>query len=236
MVRAGMFDRVSVLMAYQPDHGPRDTIFKWIKKYYAASMPKIELCIGMVSGRSFNKSRGLNLAALKATRDIFVIADGDVIYDPAVITDAVKLLKNYAWVIPFHNRKIINLSQSNTEKLIKTAPGWPLQISMNDIAIEKRGDNFAGKLIVISRGNFRKIGGFDERFIGYGWEDSAFQNATSTICGPFKRLDRKIYHLWHPRVHARGNPDWEKNRKLGMLYKAARGNMQAMQRLIHERR
>lgn len=230
-----MFEQVSIIMAYKQDHGPRDLAFKWINKFYKSAMPNVELCIGVSNGDAFNRSQGMNTAAQKATRDIFVIADGDIIFNPIVIIDAIKLLKDNAWVIPFHHHKIINLSPQNTEKVLKSKPKWPLRVEVRDFTIEKRDMNFAGKLNVITRSNFTRVGGFDKRFVGYGWEDNAFQDAVSTICGPHKRLDRELFHLWHSPVKSKGNPYWEKNKELGMLYRSARGNKNAMEKLIEGR-
>ena len=74
-------EKVSIIIPFQTDHGPREGAFKWIKRYYAAVMPEAELCVGTFDGE-INKSKAVNLAAKKATRDIFVIADADVVYDP----------------------------------------------------------------------------------------------------------------------------------------------------------
>jgi phosphodiesterase/alkaline phosphatase D-like protein len=82
---------ISILLPYQPDNGPRDIAFNWIKKYYAVTMPEAELCIGVASGGLFNISQAFNTAAKNATREIFVLAAGDAIYDPAIIDEAVKL-------------------------------------------------------------------------------------------------------------------------------------------------
>lgn len=230
-----MFSNVSILFAYQPDNGPRDSAFEWIQRYYKTTLPNVELCIGISESKLFNRSQGLNSAAKQATRDIFVICDGDVIVSPASISDAISCLKKYPWVIPFHHRKILNLSQKNTKKLLKSKPQWPLEIKIKDFEVETRDKNFAGKLNVITRDNYFKVGGFDERFVGYGWEDNAFAYALTTICGLPKRLDWNIYHLWHPPVPSKGNPVWEKNKILGLQYKAAVGNQEQMFKLIRER-
>jgi predicted glycosyltransferase involved in capsule biosynthesis len=230
-----MFEKMSVLMPYMPDYGPRDAALKWVKKYYQTMMPKIELCIGVSTEEAFSRSQGMNKAARQATRDIFVIADGDIFYDPAILIDAAKLLKQCAWVIPFHHQKIINLSESNSKKILKSTPSWPAKVEIKDFTVEKREMTFAGKINVLHRKTYEKVGGFDERFVGYGWEDNAFQNAVSTLCGPHRRLDRKLFHLWHPPVKAKGNPYWEKNKVLGLQYREANGNKEAMLKLLEGR-
>ena len=227
-----MFDKVSILMAYQPDHGPRDVIFRWVKQFYQNTMPHVEICIGQPTYPLFNRAQGLNLAAKQATRDIFVIADGDVLFAPATILEAIQLLKHHAWVVPFHNRKIINLSKQNTEELLRSEPKLPLQVKLREYDIESQIPFFAGKLNVITRKNFNRVGGFDERFIGYGREDDAFALAVNTLCGFMKRMDRMVFHLWHPH----GGAISKRNENLRRLYLEAYGDPQKMYQLIQARK
>jgi hypothetical protein len=76
---------------------------------------------------------------------------------------------------------------------------------------------------VVPRAVWDAIGGFDERFKGWGWEDMAFQ---SVVCGLYghERLDGDIWHLWHPRAEERIrrgtplHPAYVANRMLGRRY------------------
>jgi hypothetical protein len=56
----------------------------------------------------------------------------------------------------------------------------------------------AGAMLMISRENFYKAGGFDERFNGWGYEDNAFMLMCETTIGSYVETDNKAYHLWHP--------------------------------------
>ncbi|MFK4998906.1 galactosyltransferase-related protein [Bacillus sp. N9] len=58
-----------------------------------------------------------------------------------------------------------------------------------------------GGINVVPRKHFETVGGFDERFVGWGGEDDAFAASLNTLCGYVKRLDATIYHLWHKRNH-----------------------------------
>ena len=107
---------ISILLPYQPDNGPRDRAFNWIKKFYESTMPDAELCIGMSSGTPFNRSQAFDKVGEKATRDIVVLADGDVIYNPALIDEAVNLLRNYSFVIPF--RGVVNLYRGKFKPVV----------------------------------------------------------------------------------------------------------------------
>jgi GT2 family glycosyltransferase len=225
---------ISILIPYQPDNGPRDITFNWIKKYYEASMPEAELCIGgLASGGLFNRSQAFNTAAKNATREILVLADGDVIYNPAIIDEAVKLLDNYPWVIPF--RGVVNLSPDNTNRLLETEPNWPLNTYLDDYYIDNYYERFAGKLMVMRRKTFIAAGGYDERFVGWGGDDDAFVHALETLCGTYIKLENEVIHLWHPRTDWSNAPNPDANLNILGRYIEANGNKEAMLKLINER-
>src|SRR5690349_1583253 len=121
---------VSIIIPFQTDNGPRAEAFEWVKKYYANVMPSAELCVGLFNGKEVNKSKAVNLGAKKATKDIFVIADADVIYDPEIIFESIRLLNKAAWVVPFTN--IYEINRTGTERLLKTEPNWPIDIKFEE--------------------------------------------------------------------------------------------------------
>ncbi|MEW9674400.1 galactosyltransferase-related protein [Ammoniphilus sp. 3BR4] len=228
-----MLENVSVLLPYKPDGGRRDLNFKWIIRFYEAIMPEVEICTGISQDKLFNRSKAINLAAKKATRDIFIIADGDIIYDSSIIIDSINKLEEYAIVFPF--TKYLNISEEASKKLLKTRPKWPLNISNNNIQIRTPYIEFAGKLNVVSRSTFKTINGFDERFKGWGGEDDAFRCAIITLCGPDIRLDHSIYHLWHPHIGWDNNPRKTESKKLLKLYRKVQGNEEKMIELLQKK-
>lgn len=222
-----MFKKVSILIPYQPDHGHRDILFNWVWKFYKMHMPDAELCTGKSRSKLFSRSQAINDAAKKAKGDIFVIVDGDIIYDPEIIVQSIKALDKSAWVVPYS--KFINLSEQQTQELLKANPKCPTNIEG-----PARKYNSVGGINVVPRKNFEKVHGFDERFVGWGREDDAFATAMNTLCGKYTRLPRSIYHLWHPRVGTKGNPNIEYNNELLKRYKSEKTSQNIM-KLIHEK-
>lgn len=223
------------MIPYKPDYGARDELFNWVKSFYENVMPEVELCIGESQSEPFNRSQAINNAANQATREVFVIADGDVIYDPQILVQAVKLLNQHAWIVPFG--KFLDLSKSSTEELLQSSPQWPLSLEVEyEERLKNKNVKLVGGIIVVTRENFNMVGGFDERFEGWGKEDVAFKEAMNTICGPYKRThDHVAYHLWHPRTEAQGNPNYESNVQLYKRYIKSRGKVKEMKELIKER-
>ncbi|MBY0065342.1 MULTISPECIES: galactosyltransferase-related protein [Priestia] len=231
-----MLNQVSVLIPYKPDKGIRDKLFRWVISYYKNVMPEVELCIGRSKSEPFNRSQAINRAAKKATRPIFVIADADVIYSREILIKAIPLLSKHAWIIPYG--KWLDISQASTAKLLVSSPKWPFSTKV------KSTERFGNKtvkpvsgVVVVSRKNFNSIKGFDERFRGWGREDNAFRDAMNTLCGPYKRINsNSIYHLWHPKVGPKGNPNIQNNNNLYKKYEKANGNAKQMKKLINERK
>lgn len=225
-----MLKDVSVLIPFKSDNGPRDAIFKWVLDYYTQLMPEAEICIGTSKTELFLRSQAINDAAKKATREIFVIADADLVYDSEMLVKSINLLNKYSLVYPYH--KIMYLSECNTQEILKSQPVWPLKIS--DRIFQLPYDPFGG-VNVVTRKNFEVIGGFDERFVGWGGEDNAFFIAITTLFGPHLRLERNGYHLWHPTVGAKGNPNYKNNFLLAKKYLKANGNQEAIWELINKK-
>jgi hypothetical protein len=229
-----VLDKVSIIIPFQSDYGPRAKAFEWIQQYYARVMPEAEICLGLMDSKEINKSKAVNLAAKKATRDIFVVADADVVYDPNLIEEAIKVLRKGGFVVPF--TEVLNVGYDGTKRLRKTKPKWPLDIKSGEYyKSDWVYEGFAGKLFVISRENFEAVGGFDERFIGWGGEDDAFSHAARTICGKLINLEGKVFHLWHPASSYATNPNGKSNGKLLGRYERASGNKEKMKKLIDER-
>jgi hypothetical protein len=87
---------------------------------------------------------------------------------------------------------------------------------------------------VMTRSCFEAVGGFDERFIGYGFEDIALALSLETICGPHHRMAGTIYHLWHPWAEFL-HQNYPISLELYQRYAAAAGDAARMRALMKER-
>ncbi|WP_209125516.1 galactosyltransferase-related protein [Alkalihalobacillus sp. BA299] len=226
-----MFNNISVLIPFQSDNRMRKDIFEWVKRFYKTMLPGAEICIGEQNDEIFSRSKGINQAAQMATNSIFVIADADIFYDPIIITKSIKLLEIHPWVIPYNN--VLNLTETSTKKLLKTKPIWPTNIRIEARKRHSGTYSSVGGLNVIPRHHFEAVGGFDERFVGWGREDDTFVLAMNAICGPFVRIDSSIYHLWHPPME---KSNLNQNDQLYQKYKKASGKKEAIEKLINDRK
>ena len=52
--------------------------------------------------------------------------------------------------------------------------------------------------VVVTRKTWDAVGGFDERFVGWGWEDVAFRCAVETVTGrELTKIASTCWHLFH---------------------------------------
>ena len=195
-----MFDNnVSVLIPYKESNEYREKNLSWIKSRYETIMPNAEICIGYYNEEPFSKSAAINNAAKKATRDIFIIADADIAFNIDKIKNAIESLNFSPWLIPYRSLTYIDLEKTN--ELCKRNP----DIRLNDADFQGcskidiiNGYQLIGGINIVPRKYFEKVGGFDERFRGWGGEDDAFQRALDYLCGQHSRLEMTMWHFYHP--------------------------------------
>jgi hypothetical protein len=136
--------------------------------------------------------------------DVALIADADTIGEPEVIERAVGLASSIPGAVRPHDRLYaLNSAQSR----ILAARG-PEKTPIHN----RQSVMLGGGLLVISREAWDKVGGYDERFIGWGHEDSALH---TTLLGEahWDRIEGRAWHLYHPRDRT-NTPQRTANRRM----------------------
>jgi predicted glycosyltransferase involved in capsule biosynthesis len=224
--------KISVLVPLQPDGGWRDYLWSFVKSRYEQLLPGVELCVGYDRRELFNRSRAVNRAAAQATGDLFIVTDADVFFGAKLIAAILDIAGQHPWIIPF--KRGYALSRQATQAVLRTGElKLPVKLKAADILFDRHCN---GELMnVMSRQVFEAVGGMDERFCGWGGEDQAFWMALDTLAGPHYRMDRSIFHLWHPRAPTR-HAHSRRNEQLLERYRQALGDPEAMRSLTAERR
>lgn len=229
-------DDLSVLIPYRGDGGPRDEIFDWLLARYAALLPKAEICVGRNEDDPFSRAKARNDAYRQATGDVFLVADADTVFNTVQIEAAVRLVSDdpTIWVLPY--QWYYNLAEEYTRSILDQSPEQDVPEPTDESLWEFKLESWAG-LLVMRRAAFERVKGYDERFIGWSFEDNAFRRALDTMVNPHRRLPSYALHLWHPVTHEStwGQPMFEHNRSLYKHYERCSGHRDAMRHLLESR-
>ena len=167
---------------------------------------------------AFNRAAARNAAAEAAGNwDVAVFADADTIQEEAPLQRAVR---TKGAVIPWNTRWMLN--KAGTKRISLDGP--PIVPSRSElVAPEHQHPKGAGATLVISRAAWDAVGGFDEGFKGYGFEDRAMRMALEAVVrGGVKRTRGTVWHLYHPPVRREVQGGSRANAARFALYAAAR--------------
>jgi predicted glycosyltransferase involved in capsule biosynthesis len=172
----------------------------------------IPVILGGDSSPHFNRSRARNSGVEKAKTEWIILADADTTFgDPDSFRDILEGIDSVkSWIIPYGGNDYYALSKEYTDSLILN----PYNQRISDPDYEFKIKSWAG-LAIMRRGDYIRMGGHDERFQGWGWEDVAFRVAADAILGRHERGENWACHLWHERDNADfGTTDELRNRRL----------------------
>jgi len=183
--------RVVILVPRRRDRGHRDKLWAFCREWWERTFPW-PIYEGHHDEGLFNRSAAVNKAATMAGEwDVAIVIDSDVLGNPESIHTAVTLANvDGGMVLPFELRK--DLNPRGTEKVIGGFRGSWEQF------IHKTYPATVSSIVVVPRRLWDAVGGFDETFEGWGFEDNAFASACTTFGGPIVRLPGEVWHLWHP--------------------------------------
>lgn len=206
----------------------RDALWEYTRAWWAERHPEVRIVEGdHTEGTLFNRSAAINRAAAKAgSWDVAAIIDADVLIDPDVVRRAFgSALETGRMTIPFNVRK--DLSAKGTAVVMGGYRGsW-------ERYVYRRFRDMVSAVVVVSRELWDATGGFDEAFVGWGWEDNAFAVMCETFGGPIDRWPGELWHLYHapaPEAHT-ASPSQRSNKSRHGLYLAARGDADAVRAL-----
>lgn len=172
----------------------------------------------------FNKGWGMNVGSRLASHDLLYFCDADLLVPHAALQTSASLCRGRLQAVNPYDR-LIELENAETDALAAASgePGFD-----DPRAAERRGRGerlpFCGGSFMMRRALFRRLGGFDERYLGWGAEDDALTVKLTRMCVEIASLEsRAAVHLWHPRPleQTYGNP----------LYAESRRRLERLQRL-----
>lgn len=172
----------------------------------------------------FNKAWGLNVAARLCAAQVLVFCDADLIV-PQTLPKAVQLCqRGYAMVKPY--RRLYDLGEQESAALRAgelTPDGLDLSTRAAGRAAIGEHLVLCGGAFAIRRDAFDRLGGWDERFVGWGGEDDAMSYKLERRRLSTVELDEApALHLWHPRPLSQtgGQAHYPANMRVLQSYRA----------------
>lgn len=216
--------RVVVCVPWRPGDPERRKAWRFVRREWERLLDW-PIFTGDVPGE-FSRSAARNAAVRNAGDDwdcaVILDADSFPIDGGRMWEAAREAYRLGRLVIPHHRYHYLSESES---RAWMTGLRLPL---VNDERVRQPGG-----VIIVPRPLWELTRGYDERFIGWGGEDTAFIEACRTLGGR-KRMPGHIVHLWHPESAV--DPDEHiYNRTLRHLYREAAGNREAMLKVIADR-
>ncbi len=258
---------ISILVPFHcPDkHNQRAKNWHWLKKYWECHLPGAEIIMGEDHyghrhRLPFSKSAAVNDAASKASGDIFAIVDADGYIDSNAILEAAKKIRHARkrghklWFVPY--RWFYRLTEECSLRLLHSNPCRPHKFTTPPPACcvqstdgSQHGHWYGAGIQIMPQEAFWEVGGWDERFRGWGGEDHAAMRAMDTLYWRHKTLPVQFLHVWHPMISPQGVSnelvDWRErmwagqtasgaNDALSGRYYGAYGAPERMRKLVTE--
>jgi predicted glycosyltransferase involved in capsule biosynthesis len=136
----------------------------------------------------FHRTKMLNEMSKIAETNIIVICDADVIVPIEQIYEAVRLIRQDGYDCIYPHDQFVKLSKEES-----------ITYETKGVLPDKAGDRSHGGMIFFNKESFFKGGMENEKFICWGLEDLERVNRFIKLGFRLKRIEGKLYHLWHPR-------------------------------------
>lgn len=204
-----------VLVPYRPDNAHRDTVWSYLKTHYW-DRTGYRISVGQHVDGPFNRAKALNAAA-DCDWDYAVIADSDT-FVPQRQLEVAALNSRISGRLCAAFDCVVELTQTCTNDILDNK--HTLDDSFGAVRVRRRPLETQSSMLVIPRGLWDRVGGFDEGFVGWAGEDNAFWKACALHGGEPLRVPGNAYHLWHPPA-TRTGPHYDANQRRWRRYDRA---------------
>lgn len=184
---------VVTLVPWRGGDRQRETVWDFIRpRLEALGYP---LFTGDRARGPWARAAACNAAAAAAgSWEIALVADADTTLERDAVSRTIERVSRTRAAARPHDHRFM-LSHAGTKALMRTG-----RVGQKFLWADAPG----GGALVIHREAWEAVGGYDERFIGWGYEDSAMNISLATTAG-WERMPGVALHLWHPMPNYRSH-------------------------------
>ena len=216
--------RLSVIIPHAAQSPIRQRNLEVTLKYYHNMAPEAQIIvteqntrsdlpdfvehIPIKNERAFSRSLGFNEGVKRADGDVYLLVDNDCIIDPTLVRGFLSgdRYPYFEAVLPYDF--FYDLTEEETLEAFITG------IFEGGEKRHWREEPGVGGAMLITKDAYRKIGGFDPQFFGWGGEDDAFYSKCTRLLAMVRADEYHLYHLNHPiDAHILVSEDREKNKQ-----------------------
>jgi hypothetical protein len=193
MIGGSVVPSVEVLIPYQESDSWRRSALGHLSSLYRCH--DFPFRVLETDRQPFPKAWLLNRAALESTADILVFNDADSLVRPGNVLAAVRAALTHPGAV-----HAFDLYRCLTRAAIERIHYWRHAFDLPERSFESHlTASGSHGCYAIRRECFLECGGYDERFVGWGYEDLA-QEIVYQSYWPSRRVPGELIHLWHPRA------------------------------------
>jgi hypothetical protein len=217
---------VSVIIPWRPGCPHREASRDWLVSKIETDHPDWQIVETDHPGDDWSKAEAIILGIERSYGDVIVVHDADVWSDGTM--EAIQMVRQgQPWAMP--HQRVIRLDERAS---IAWRDGSRGTMVVRNTAERPYQGVLGGGIVVLPRSTAEMYPP-DRRFRGWGGEDESWAFMLETLVGPVWRGRHDLIHLWHPpqarRTRSHGS---QANTDLAAQYRAARGNVEVMLRVM----
>lgn len=222
---------LSVLMTWRPRNPDRERTFPYIFNHYRQTFPDAQFILCDDPNPNFNRGRALIEGVREAAGETLLFADADCWISPEALHRGVQLAPQVAsFVVPFFT--VNYLDKVATELVLQgVSPDSPDLIENYERQWLKPTTGICN---IVQKDRYLSSGGFDPRFDGWGFEDSAWGMAMETFYGEIHYDHVPAYHLYHQTLYNPRSELYKKGLALCKQYERCRYDQTKMRALVRK--
>lgn len=208
-------DGVTVAMPWRPTP-ERFPAHRRIRNFWRhADIPVVEA--DSLPTQPFNLCEARNNAVRRIRTPVIIVADADTIPDYGALHQALNDLRPGEVIWPYQTFRHI-------------PPEWANRSDLLAAPVDRIYHHSVGGVFLCHRDTYWQLGGMDERFQGWGFDDNAFHAVAQTLA-TVRRLPGVVFSFNHPAD--RDTTDTNPNKARFSLYQFATGKPPIMTQLIN---